>query len=179
MAFHVHCRVVRPQDIQPQDELFHYIGDKYPNIQSALPQSQLSQRLSHDGDRPSRTHSTSGSFMTGIIRPEPTCRTHCRPGLLSGSPTTMSGLATVTNAPVLMVTRHGLSCIQPSATSLSSVLVQQPVLKLRPPHTRHLYSSQACLQRRSSWPAHMPFPSSLKCLIINCSVFFFHRESHF
>jgi hypothetical protein len=33
----------------------------------------------------------------------------------------MPGLATVTNVLASMVTRHGLSCIQPSATSLSSV----------------------------------------------------------
>jgi hypothetical protein len=43
----------------------------------------------------------------------------------------ISGLATVTDAPVSMVTWHGFSCIQPSATSLSSVLVQRRiVLKL-------------------------------------------------
>jgi hypothetical protein len=91
----------------------------------------------------------------------------------------MSGLATVTKAPASMVTRHGLSCIQPSATSLSSVLlVQEPALKLLPPDTGQLYSSQAGLQRRSYWPEHMSFRSSLKCLIINCSVFF-HHESHF
>jgi hypothetical protein len=31
-----------------------------------------------------------------------------------------------------MVTEYGLSCIQPSPTSLSSVLVQEPDLKLLP-----------------------------------------------
>jgi hypothetical protein len=82
--------------------------------------------------------------------------------------------------PAVSVTRHGFSCTQPSATSLSSVLfVQEPALKLLPPDTRHLYSSQAGLQRRSSWPAHMSFRSSFKCSIINCSVFCFHREFHF
>jgi hypothetical protein len=93
--------------------------------------------------------------------------------------TTMSGLATITNAPASMVTRHDFSCIQPPATSLSSVLVQEPALTLLPLYTRHLriYSSQAILQRRSSWPAHMLFRSSLKCSIVNCSVSCFHRES--
>jgi hypothetical protein len=77
-----------------------------------------------------------------------------------------------------MVTCHGISCIQPSATSLSSVLfVKEPALKLLPLDTRHLYSSQAGLQHRSSWPAHV-FRSSSKCPIVNCSFFFFHRESH-
>jgi hypothetical protein len=154
MASHVHCRVVIPCDIQPQDELLRYIGDENPNIQSALPLSQLSQR-------------------------EATWKTNCPPGLLSGFPTTMSGLASVSNAPASIVTRHDLSCIQPSATSLSSVLlVQEPALNLLPPDTGQLYSSQAGLQRRSYWPAHMSFRSWLKCLIINCSVFLDH-ESHF
>jgi hypothetical protein len=155
MAFHVHCRVVSPRGIQPHDELFPYIADEHPNIQSALSQSQPSQRFSHDGDRPSRTN------------------------LQNALSTTMSGLATITNVPASMVTRHGFSCIQPPATSLSLVPVQEPALTLLPPDTRHLYSSQASLQRRSSWPAHMSFRSSFKCVIINCSVFFFHRESHF
>jgi hypothetical protein len=155
MASHVHCRVVSPWVTQPQDELFPYIADEHPYIQSALSQSQPSQRLSHDGDRPSRTN------------------------LQDALSTMMSGLPTVTNAPASMVTRHGISCIQPSATSLSSVLlVQEPSLKLLPFDTRHLYSSQAGLPRRSSWPAHV-FRSSSKCPIMNCSVFFFHRESHF
>jgi hypothetical protein len=124
-----------------------------------------------------RVSSLSTSLSMGIVRPEPTCKTHYQPGLLSGSPTA-PGFATVTNAPASMVTGHGLSCIQPSATSLSSVLVQEPAVKLLPPDTRRLYSSQACLQCRSSWPVHMSFRSSSKCLIINCSVFF-HHESHF
>jgi hypothetical protein len=47
MASHVHCRVVSPRGTQPQDELFPYIADGHPNIQSALSQSQPSQRLSH------------------------------------------------------------------------------------------------------------------------------------
>jgi hypothetical protein len=131
MASHVHCRVVSPRGTQPQDELFLYIADEHPNIQSALSQSQPSQRLSHDGDRPSRTN------LQGVLS------------------TTMSGLATITNAPASVVTRHGFSCIQPSATSLSLVLVQEPALKLLPLDTRHLYSSQAGLPRRSSWPAHV------------------------
>jgi hypothetical protein len=43
----------------------------------------------------------------------------------------MSGLATITNAPASMITRHGLSYIQPSAISLSVVLfVQEPALQL-------------------------------------------------
>jgi hypothetical protein len=155
MASHVHCRVVSPRGTQPQDELFPYIADDHPNIQNALSQSQPSQRLSHDGDRPSRTK------------------------LQDALSTTMSDLATVTNSPASMVTCHGFSCIQPSATSLSLVLVQKPALTLLSLNTRHLYSSQACLQRRSSWPAHMSFRSLLKCSVINCSVSCFHRESHF
>jgi hypothetical protein len=154
MASHVHCRVVSPRGTQPQNELFPYIADEHPNIQIALSQSHPSQRLFYDGDRPSRTN------------------------LQDALSTTMSGLPTITNAPASMVTRHGFSCIQLSATSLSSVLVQEPALQLLPPNTRHLYSSQAGLQRRSSWPAHV-FRSSSKCPIINCSVLFFHRESHF
>jgi hypothetical protein len=64
-------------------------------------------------------------------------------------------------------------------TCLSLVLfVQEPALQLLPLNTRHLYSSQACLQRCSSWPA-LVFRSSSKCPIMNCSVFFFHRKSHF
>jgi hypothetical protein len=46
-----------------------------------------------------------------------------------------------------MVTRHGFSCIQPTAVSLSSFLVQEPALQLLLLNTRHLYSSQACPQR--------------------------------
>jgi hypothetical protein len=155
MASHVHCRVVSPRGTQPQDKLFPYIADEHPNIQSALSQSQPSQRLSHDGDRPFRTN------------------------LQDALSTAMSGLARITNAPASTVTRHGFSCIQPSATSLSLVLfVQEPVLQLMPLNTRHLYSSQACLQRCSSWPAHV-YRSLSKCLVINCSVFCFHRESGF
>jgi hypothetical protein len=155
MATHVNCRVVSPRGTQPQDELFPYIADEHPNIQSALSQSHPSKRLSHDGDRPSRTK------------------------LQDALSTTMSGLPTIMNAPASMVTRHGISCIQPSATSLSSVLfVQEPSVKLLQLDTRHLYSSQAGLPRRSSWPAHV-FRNSSKCPIMNCSVFFFHRESHF
>jgi hypothetical protein len=120
-----------------------------------LSQSQPSQCLSHDGDRPSRTN------------------------LQDALSTTMSGLPTITNAPALMVTRHGFSCIQPSATSLSLVLDQEPAVQLLALNTRHLYSSQACLQRFSSWPAHMSFQSLLKCSVINCSVSCFHRESGF
>jgi hypothetical protein len=154
MASHVHCSMVSPRGTQPRDELFPYISDKHPNIQSALFQSQPSQRLSHDGGRPSRTN------------------------LQDALSTTMSDLATITNAPASMVTRHGFSCIQPSATSLSLILVQEPALMPLPVNARHLYSSQAGFQRRSSWPAYV-FRSSLKCSIINCNVFFFHRESHF
>jgi hypothetical protein len=154
MASHVHCRVVSPRGTQPQDELFPYIADEHPNIPSALSQSQPSQRLSHDGDHPSQTN------------------------LQDALSTTLSGLATITNAPASMVTCHGFSCIQPSTTSLSLVLVQEPALTLLPLNTRHLYSSEAGLQRRSSWPAHV-FRSSSKCPIINCSVSCFHRESHF
>jgi hypothetical protein len=162
--------VVSPRGTQPQDELFPYIADEHPHIQSALSQSQPSQRLSHHGDRPSRTNVC--VFYDGD-RPS-------RTNLQDALSTTMSALTTITNAPSSMVTRHGLSCIQPSATSLSFVLfVQEPALKLLPLDKRHLYSSQAGLQRRSSRPAHMSLRSSLKCLIINCSVFFFHRESHF
>jgi hypothetical protein len=166
MASHVHCRVVSSRVTQPQDELFPYIADEHPNIQSALSQSQPSQRLSHavpesalpaplsDGDRPSRSN------------------------LQDALSTTMSGLPTITNSPASMVTHHGFSCIQPSATSLSLVLVQEPALTPLPLDTRHLYSSQAGLQRRFSWPAHV-FRSSSKCPIMNCSVLCFHCESHF
>jgi hypothetical protein len=168
MASHVHCRVVSPRGTHPQDEIFPYIADEHPNIQSSLSQSQPSQRLSHDGDRPSRTNLR--VFYDGD-RPS-------RTKLQNALSTTMSGLLTFTNAPASMVTRHGISCIQPSATSLSLVLVQEPALKLLPFNTRHLYSSQACLQCRSCWPAHMSFRSSLKCSITNCSVSCFHRESH-
>jgi hypothetical protein len=169
MASHVHCRVVSPRGTQPQDELFLYIADEHPNIQSALSQSQPSQRLSNDGDRPSRTNLR--VFYDGDRPP--------RTKLQNALSTTMSALTTITNTPASMVTRHGSSCIQPSATSLSLVLVQEPPLQLLPLNTRHLYSSQACLQRCSSWPAHMSFRSSSKCPIINCSVSCFHRESHF
>jgi hypothetical protein len=131
MASHVHCRVVSPRGTQPQDELFPYIADKHPNIQSALSQSQPSQRLSHDGDRPSRTDLR--VFYDGD-RPS---RTNFKDALSA----TMSSLPTITKAPASMVTRHGFFCIQPSATSLSLVLVQEPSLKLLPLDTRHLYSS--------------------------------------
>jgi hypothetical protein len=168
MASHVHCRVVSPQGTQPQDELFPHIADQHPNIQSTLSQSQPSQRLSHDGNRPSRT--SLRVFYDGV-RPS---RTNLQDTLSA----TMSGLAAITNAPASIVTRHGFSRIQPSASSLSLVLVQEPALKLLPLDSRHLYSSQAGLQRRFSWPAHV-FGSSSKCPIMNCSVLFFHRESHF
>jgi hypothetical protein len=167
MASHVHCRVVSPRGTQPQDELFPYIADEHPNIQSALSQNQPSQRLSDDGDRPSRTN-------LRVFYEDRPSRTNLQDTL-----SMTSGLPTITNAPASMVTRHGFSYIQPSATSLSLVLfVQEPALQLLPLDTRHLYSSQAGLQRRSSWPAHMSFRSSSKCLTINCSVFFFHSESH-
>jgi hypothetical protein len=42
-----------------------------------------------------------------------------------------------------MVTRHGFSCIQPSATSLSSVLfVQEPALQLLLYIYIHIYSAR-------------------------------------
>jgi hypothetical protein len=74
MASHVHCRVVSPGDTQPQDELFLYIADEHPNIQSALSQSQPSQRLSHAVP----VSPPSASLTKGIVRPEPTCKRHCR-----------------------------------------------------------------------------------------------------
>jgi hypothetical protein len=181
MASHVHCRVISPGGTQPQEELFLYIADEHPNIQSALSQSQPSQRLSHAipdsalSAPLSRRRSSVPNQLVRLLR-----RGSSVPNQLEDAlSTTMSGLATITNAPASMVTRHGFSCIQPSATSLSSVFfVQEPALQLLPLNTRHLYSSQAGLPRRSSWPAHV-FLSSSKCLVINCSVFCFHRESHF
>jgi hypothetical protein len=126
MASHVHCRVVSPRGTQPQDELFPYIADEHPNIQSALSQSQPSQHLSHNGDRPSRTN------LQDALS---TC-----------------GLPTITNAPASMVTRHAF----PASSRQRLVLfVQEPSLKLLPLDTRHLYCSQAGLQSRSSWPAHV------------------------
>jgi hypothetical protein len=94
---------------------------------------------------------------------------------------TMSGLATVTNVPASMVTRHGPSCIHPSATSLPSVLVQELVL---PSFSNFQLGFDAVVRLGthyfliSSWPACMSFWSSLKYLITNCSVFFYY-ESHF
>jgi hypothetical protein len=127
MASHVHRRVVSPRGTQPQDDLFPYIADEHPNIQSALSQSQSSQRFSHDGGRPSRTKLR--VFYDG----DPPSRTNLQDALS----TTMSVLATITNAPASMVTRRGFSCIQPSATSLPLVLVQEPALTLLPLNTRH------------------------------------------
>jgi hypothetical protein len=77
MASHVHCRVVSPRGTQPQDELFPYIADEQPNIQSALsqPLSPLSASLTTGIVRP---EPTCESFTTGIVRPEPKCKTHCR-----------------------------------------------------------------------------------------------------
>jgi hypothetical protein len=181
MASHVHCRVVSPRGTQPQDELFSYIADKHPNIQSALSQSQPSQRFSHAVPESalsaplSRRGSSVPNQLARLLRGDRPSRTNLQDALS----TTMSDLTTITNSPALMVTRHGFSCIQPSATSLSLVLfVQEPPLKLLPLDTRHLYSSEAGLPRHSSWPAHV-FRSSSKCPIMNCIVFFFHRESHF
>jgi hypothetical protein len=69
--------------------------------------SRTNLRVFYDGDRPSRT--TSQDALS----------------------TTMSDLATITNTPTSMVTRHGFSCIQPSVTSPSLVLfVQEPALQL-------------------------------------------------
>jgi hypothetical protein len=99
MASHVHCHIVSPRGTQPQDELFPYIADEHPNILSTLSQSQPSQRLSHDGDRPSRTNLR--VFYDGD-RPS-------RTNLQDALSTTMSGLPTLTNAPASMVTRHGFS----------------------------------------------------------------------
>jgi hypothetical protein len=105
----------------------------------------------------SNTHSNScsplsASLTTGIVRPEPNCKTHCRRRCLT---------LRQSRIPQRRCSRHGFSCFQPSATSLSLVLfVQEPSLKLLPLDTRHLYSSQACFQRLSSWPAHMSFRSS-------------------
>jgi hypothetical protein len=165
MASYVHCRVVRAQVIQPQDELYRYIGDKHPNIQSALPQSQLSQRLSHDGDRPSRTHLQDAlSVRPPLWQPYDDvcpCDSHKCPSV--------DGHAAW---PVLHPAVSDQSVLGPFGSGTCS---QAPPAR----HSRHSYPSQACFQRHSSWPAHMSFRSSLKCLIINCSVFFFHRESHF
>jgi hypothetical protein len=143
MASHVHCRVVSPRGTQPQDKLFPYIGDEHPNIQSELSQSQPSQRLSHDGDCP------------------------CRTKLQDALSTTMSDLATITNSPASMVTRHGFSCIQPSVTSLSSALfVQEPALQLLLLDTHGTYTplklvSNAAPLGRHTCRFEVPLSSSL------------------
>jgi hypothetical protein len=140
MASHVHCRVVSPRGTHPQDELFPYIADEHPIIQSALSQSQPSQRLSHEGDRPSRTNLR--VFYDGD-RPS-------RTNLQDALSTTMSGLPTITNAQRRW--SHVTAFPAPSRQRpICPVLfVQEPVLQLLPLNTRHLYSSQACLQRCSS-----------------------------
>jgi hypothetical protein len=96
-ASHLHRRVTIPQDIQSQDELIRDIGDEHPDPEGAPPEGQLH------------------------VPVDAVCRTYDSFGFLSGIPATMSGLAMVTDAPVSMVTRQDLSCIQPSAIKLSSV----------------------------------------------------------
>jgi hypothetical protein len=105
MASHVHWRIVRPQDIQPQDEFVRDLGDEHPKL-----------RMRHP-----KVSSPRAPFTTGIVSPDALCNTHSRLSFLSGCPTTMSGLAIFTDAIVPMVTRHGFSYIQPSAISPSSV----------------------------------------------------------
>jgi hypothetical protein len=55
MASQVHCRVVSPQVIQPQMNSSITSATNTQIFRARCP-SQLSQGLSHDGDRPSRTH---------------------------------------------------------------------------------------------------------------------------
>jgi hypothetical protein len=152
MASHVHCRVVSPRGTQPQNELFPYIADEHPNIQSGLSQSQPSQR---------RT--------TGIVRPEPTCARH----------TVKDDVWSCDNHECHSVDCHTSRLFLHPAVSDQSVLGPSPGTCSQATNARHLYSSQAGLQRRSSWPAHLSFRSSSKCPIMNCSVFCFHRESSF
>jgi hypothetical protein len=69
------------------------------------------------GRRP-RVSVTKASFRIGRVSPDAVCRAHLVDGSLWGSPAAMSGLMTVTAAPVSMVTEQGLSATQPWATSL-------------------------------------------------------------
>jgi hypothetical protein len=68
-----------------------------------------------------RVSSKRVSFKTGMVSLDAVWKTYCRLNYLSGCPTTMSGLTTVTDVSVSMVTRHGFSRIQPSVIRLSSV----------------------------------------------------------
>jgi hypothetical protein len=117
-----------------------------------------------------RVSPLSASLTTGIVRPEPTCNTHCRRRCLALRQSRMPHEC------------HTSRLLLHPAVSDQSVLgpFRSGTCSPAPParYSRHLYSSKAGLQRRSSWPAHM-IRSSLKCLTINCSVFFLHRESHF
>jgi hypothetical protein len=136
MTSHVHCRVVSPQVIQPQDGLFRYIGDKLPNIQSALPQSQLSQRLSHDWDRPSRTH------LRLFYDWDRSSRTNLQNALSARPPLWQShdDVWPCDSHECPSVSGHTARLFLHPATSLSSVLVQEPVLKLLPPDTHGIHT---------------------------------------
>jgi hypothetical protein len=90
--------------MEPQDKLVRNVGDEHPNSQSA----------------PTIFSYTRASFTTGIVSPG--AITKSRPARLPlGHFCDVSSLATVTDAAVSMITRHGFSCIQPLAIRLSSV----------------------------------------------------------
>jgi hypothetical protein len=67
------------------------------------------------------------SFKMGWASPDTVCSVNNWFGCLSGHPSAMSGIATVTYAPVSAVTKHGLSWTQPWVTRLGSAFSVMPV----------------------------------------------------
>jgi hypothetical protein len=57
--------------------------------------------------------SVTKALKMGRVSPDAVCRANFVDGSLSGSPAAISGLMTVTAAPVSMVTEQGLSATQP------------------------------------------------------------------
>lgn len=93
-------------NIKPQEMLFRDSRNEHPNIHGLRP----------------RASCTKVSSRIKRAYPDAVSGSMCPLGFLLGHPAATSGLAIVTNAPVLMITRHGLSRIQPWASRLSSAL---------------------------------------------------------
>jgi hypothetical protein len=83
------------QDIMPLDELIGDLGNDHLSLQRA------------------RVNSTSASL--GEVSPDAICRMYDQDSPVSGSPSVRSGLVIIMDALVLMVKRHDLSPLRPSA----------------------------------------------------------------
>jgi hypothetical protein len=89
--------------------------------QEKLVRDSRNEHLNIHGIRP-RASCTKVSLRMKRVYPDTVSASMCPLGFLLGHPAATSGLAIVTNAPVSMITRHGLSQIQPWESRLSSAL---------------------------------------------------------